>query len=112
VYGKGDLNLVLTTHDSPAAVQRNRAAFLREIGAVFEERRSPGAVGKIPASRSKAAREMGYPGSLWPLVTLRQIHSDIIHCVDAVPEELLAGDRSVSRRLARHREAHRGERRG
>jgi YfiH family protein len=92
VYGKGDLNLVLTTHDSPAAVQRNRAAFLREIGAVFEERRSPGVVGKIPASRSKAAREMGYPGSLWPLVTLRQIHSDIIHCVDAVPEELLAGD--------------------
>jgi YfiH family protein len=30
--------------------------------------------------------------SLWPLVTLRQIHSDLIHCVSELPGQLLAGD--------------------
>ena len=28
----------------------------------------------------------------WPLITLRQIHSDLIHYVDQTPEHLLAGD--------------------
>jgi YfiH family protein len=48
-------------------VQRNRAAFL----------------GKLGALRS---------GRPWPLITLRQIHSDLIHCVTDVPDEQLAGD--------------------
>ena len=29
---------------------------------------------------------------LWPLVTMRQVHSDLIHCVEAVPEQTLVGD--------------------
>ncbi len=29
---------------------------------------------------------------LWPLVTVRQIHSDLIHCVEQTPEQPLAGD--------------------
>src|SRR5947207_15388699 len=29
---------------------------------------------------------------LWPLITVRQIHSDLIHCVAGVPEQPLAGD--------------------
>ena len=29
---------------------------------------------------------------LWPLVTVRQIHSDLIHCVEAIPQGPLAGD--------------------
>ena len=29
---------------------------------------------------------------LWPLVTVRQIHSDLIHCVEGVPQQPLAGD--------------------
>ena len=29
---------------------------------------------------------------LWPLITLRQIHSDLIRCVDAVPDDPLTGD--------------------
>jgi len=29
---------------------------------------------------------------LWPLVTIRQIHSDLIHCVEGVPERPLVGD--------------------
>lgn len=83
-YGKGDLNLGLTKDDSRAAVERNRAVFLREIGAVKPKRR-----GTKHASRSAA-------GAPWPLITLRQVHSDIIHCINSIPEsteqEPLAGD--------------------
>ncbi len=64
-YGGNALNLGFTKDDSRAAVERNRAAFLRELG-----------VGNKP----------------WPLVTLRQVHSDIIRFVDAPPESQLAGD--------------------
>jgi polyphenol oxidase len=74
VYGRSDLNLGFTQEDSRAAVERNRAAFVKAIGAVTHGRRPT--VGK----------------SLWPLVTLRQIHSDIIHCVNSIPDEPLAGD--------------------
>ena len=73
-YGKADLNLGFTKDDSRAAVERNRAAFLRELGAVTQKRRSSKA-----GSRTATA-------SLWPLITLRQIHSDIIHCVDSIPD--------------------------
>jgi YfiH family protein len=76
VYGKGDLNLGFTKDDARAAVERNRAAFLRELGAVTHKRRG---------SKNAGA-------TLWPLITLRQIHSDIIRCVDTVPEEPLSGD--------------------
>lgn len=69
VYRKGDLNLGFSKDDSRAAVERNRRAFLQAIGA--HERRG---------------------SALWPLITLRQIHSDIIHCVDSVPREPLVGD--------------------
>jgi polyphenol oxidase len=70
-YGKGELNLGFTPHDAKAAVKRNRAAFLHEIGAVTRKRRN--ASGKTA-------------NSLWPLITLRQIHSDVIRCVDSIPE--------------------------
>jgi YfiH family protein len=75
-YGKRDLNLGFTKGDSRAAVERNRAAFLHEIGAVSSKRRG---------SRNAT-------GSLWPLITLRQIHSDVIRCVDSIPEQPLSGD--------------------
>jgi YfiH family protein len=64
-YGGKALNLGFTRDDSKAAVERNRAAFLPKLG-----------VGRKP----------------WPLVTLRQIHSDIIHFVDSPAESQLAGD--------------------
>lgn len=75
-YKKGDLNLGFTKDDSRGAVERNRAAFLQKLGAVTRKR---------PGTGERA-------NSLWPLVTLRQIHSDIIHRVDSIPEEPLAGD--------------------
>jgi polyphenol oxidase len=69
-YGKGELNLGFTKHDTKAAVARNRALFLRELA--------------VDPAKTK---------NVWsPLVTLRQVHSDIIHCIESVPDELLVGD--------------------
>lgn len=48
-------------------MERNREAFLRKLGAT---------TGK----------------TVWSLVTLRQIHSDLVHCVSAPPKEPLVGD--------------------
>jgi len=74
-YRKGDLNLGFTKDDSRVVVDRNRAEFLRTLGAF---------------SRTRHASARG--SKLWPLVTLRQVHSDIIRCIDASPDEPLAGD--------------------
>ncbi len=71
VYGGHALNLGFTQHDSRAAVERNRELFLKELGAA--------------SGRSS-----------WPLVTLRQIHSDLIHHVDRLPEQPLAADGMVT----------------
>jgi hypothetical protein len=68
VYGKAALNLGFTKDDSKATVERNRAAFLAELGAKREVNRR------------------------WPLVTLRQVHSDIIRLVESAPESQLVGD--------------------
>ena len=76
IYGKGDLNLGFTKDDLRAAVERNRTAFLKELGAV-----------KRTGRRTAKSRD-----SFWPLITVRQIHSDIIRCVDSIPEEPLTGD--------------------
>jgi hypothetical protein len=71
VYGGKTLNLGFTPEDSHAAVERNRQLFLKELG-VSNGRKS------------------------WPLISLRQIHSDLIHRVDGVPREPLAGDGVVT----------------
>jgi polyphenol oxidase len=81
VYGSNDLNLGFTKDDSRATVERNRTAFLKKLG--LEAR-------KRPASHS--GKNLS-----WPLITLRQIHSDIIHCVASVPAESLAGDGLITR---------------
>jgi YfiH family protein len=70
-YGQRDLNLGFTKDDSRAAVIRNRELFLRELC-------SDNAKGKGSAP--------------WPIVTLRQVHSDVIHCIDSAPAEPLVGD--------------------
>ena len=71
VYGGNALNLGFTPPDSRAAVERNRELFLKELGVANTRK-------------------------IWPLVSLRQIHSDLIHRVDTVPEEPLAGDGLVT----------------
>lgn len=79
-YGKSDLNLGFTKDDARGSVERNRVRFLRELGAVIRERRGSRRVSP----------------SLWPLITLRQIHSDIIRRVDSIPEEPLSGDGMIT----------------
>jgi YfiH family protein len=69
-YGGRTLNLGFTKTDTRTAVERNRAAFLARLGAG----------GRRP----------------WPLVTVRQIHSDLIHAVSSVPEQPLAGDALIT----------------
>jgi polyphenol oxidase len=79
-YGKQTLNLGFTKEDSKAAVEHNRSAFLHEVGAL-----SGGRVKVTRKAPTKASQ-------LRSLVTLRQIHSDIIHFVDSPPGSQLAGD--------------------
>jgi YfiH family protein len=71
VYGSNALNLGFTQQDSRAAVERNRELFLKALGA-------------------KNGRKS------WPLVSLRQIHSDLIHRVDQMPDQPLPGDGLVT----------------
>ena len=82
-YRKGDLNLGFTKDDARSAVERNRAAFLGEIGAVQRERHS---------SKSGSKLSKNAATSFWPLITLSQIHSDIIHSIDSIPAQPLSGD--------------------
>lgn len=74
-YGSNALNLGFTKDDSKAAVERNRVAFLRELGSVSER------------TGGRTANPQ-----FWPLVTLRQVHSDIIRLVDSPQESPLVGD--------------------
>jgi polyphenol oxidase len=75
-YGGKALNLGFTKEDSRAAVNRNRELFLRQLGA------QSGGTGR----------------KTWPLVSLRQIHSDLIHRVDGseAKREPIAGDGIVT----------------
>jgi len=77
VYRSRDLNLGFTTDDSRATVERNRHAFVA-------------ALTNAPARRASARKG-------WAMVSLRQIHSDIIHCVSDIPREPLAGDGLITR---------------
>jgi purine-nucleoside/S-methyl-5'-thioadenosine phosphorylase / adenosine deaminase len=70
-YGGNALNLGFAKLDSRKSVDRNRELFLEGLG-------------------------VGNGRKPWPLVTLRQIHSDLIHCVERVPEQILVGDGLMS----------------
>jgi YfiH family protein len=74
-YRGKSLNLGLTQHDTKENVARNRALFLTALGTANED------------------------GSLWPLVQLKQIHSSVVHRVNAAPHEALAGDGLITNTL-------------
>lgn len=69
VYGGNALNLGFTKHDTPAAVERNRELFFKKLG---------------------------HGQRTWPLITLRQIHSDLVHRITALPEQILVGDGMIT----------------
>jgi YfiH family protein len=71
VYGGSALNLGFTREDSRNMVEQNRQAFLHTLG-VAQGRKS------------------------WPLITLRQIHSDLIRYVAKPPDGPLSGDGLVT----------------
>ena len=74
-YGGSQLNLGATASDTWAAVERNRRAFVREVTGT--ERQAP------------------------PLITVRQIHSGLVHILkskDRVSESPLRGDGIISNR--------------
>jgi len=71
VYGGNTLNLGFTKHDSRRAVERNREAFLRSVGAVTGKK-------------------------AWPLISLRQVHSDLIHCIAEPSLAPLVGDALIT----------------
>jgi YfiH family protein len=71
-YGGGALNLGFTQDDSPTAVEGNRRAFLKELG---------------PAEHGRPC----------PLITLRQVHSDVIHSAKEFSRRELAGDGLITR---------------
>ncbi len=70
-YGGKTLNLGLTTHDTTENAERNRKRFLLALGA-------------------------GTKTKPWPLITLRQVHSDLIHVVRSPKQGRLAGDGLVT----------------
>jgi len=70
-YGGRALNLGLTKEDSREAVERNRKRFLRAAGA---------ANGVKP----------------WPLIVLKQVHSDLIHVIRRPARDRLVGDGLVT----------------
>ena len=72
IYGGDALNLGFTHHDSRRAVERNRRKFLDLLA----------------GKRTPALR----------LISLRQIHSDIIHRISELPESPLAGDGLITSR--------------
>jgi len=71
VYGGRSLNLGFTSDDPRKHVESNRKLFLKAAGAVTRN-------------------------SLWPLVTTRQVHSDLIHVVRAKNPGSLVGDGLVT----------------
>lgn len=68
-YRRRTLNLGFTKDDSKKAVERNRTQFLDKL------------IGEGPKTRRSVS-----------LVTLRQIHSDLIHFIETAPEVPVAGD--------------------
>ena len=70
-YGGKSLNMGFTRDDSREAVEHNRKLFLSAVGAQKKEK-------------------------LWPLITLRQIHSDLIHVLRSATPGPLAGDGMVT----------------
>jgi purine-nucleoside/S-methyl-5'-thioadenosine phosphorylase / adenosine deaminase len=85
-YGGHSLNLGFTKDDQREHVERNRTTMLLAIGAASRSK----------AGRSKASINKASITKPWPLVTLRQIHSDLVHVVRSRKPEKFVGDGLVT----------------
>ena len=74
VYGRDDLNLGYTKEDKRTNVERNRERFVSAV------------VGPTRSANSTA----------WPIVALRQVHSDVIHYVEGADGPMRVGDGMVT----------------
>jgi polyphenol oxidase len=74
-YSGRSLNLGFTQHDKRTNVEQNRRRLLLTLG----------------ASTGKGAN-----ATTWPLITLRQIHSDLIHVITTPTAQPLVGDGLVT----------------
>jgi polyphenol oxidase len=73
--GGNSLSLGHTAQDSSEAVDNNRKLFVRALTRDGDH----------------------FATATWPLVTLRQIHSDVIHCISQIPSERPVGDGLITR---------------
>jgi YfiH family protein len=80
ICGGNALNLGFTKDDSKALVERNRAEFLRALGANVDT-----------MNHRRAGTK------LWPLVTLRQVHSDVVRVVGKTEDPQLVGDGMITK---------------
>jgi purine-nucleoside/S-methyl-5'-thioadenosine phosphorylase / adenosine deaminase len=71
-FGGGSLNLGYTKGDAKAMVERNREALRTTLGTLDTK------------------------GKPWPLVTVRQVHSDLVHCIHGNPKDPPVGDGLVT----------------
>jgi YfiH family protein len=78
--GRTALNLGFTDWDSRETVARNRTAFLNALN-----------------SPNIARKSHRIPGSPPPLVTLHQIHSDVVHLFSGSPDASPRADAAISR---------------
>ena len=88
-YGGRALNLARTREDTPENIEQNRRLFLRALIPPVQQKQTS-RLPAIPALRktnpsSAACRP-------WPLVTVRQIHSAVIHHVKQPPAQPQQGD--------------------
>ena len=74
------LNLGFTQQDRRATVEQNRTIFLEALGAM---------------NRTATNRAAKTGKTLLPLITLRQIHSDLIHAVSSATKEQLVKEQLV-----------------
>lgn len=81
INGVAALNLGFTDWDSRETVERNRSLFLRAITAM-----------KLPAKANANGATAPH------LVSLRQIHSDIVRVFSRAPVKLAQGDAAISQR--------------
>jgi YfiH family protein len=77
--GAAALNLGFTDWDSQEAVIQNRGAF---VSAIRNSKSAPKAYAKAKSPES--------------LITLRQVHSDVVHVLPEVPAQTLQGDAAIT----------------